>query len=146
VTTITNYITNEEVVLIKKTWKLIRGINAAVVGDTFYSKLFALHPPLRRMFPRNMDEPYRMFMDMLNMIIARLDKQETLNQYIADITIRNSNYGIRTAHYKLAKEALIWTLQQGLGKDWTPATSEAWINGCSVVTDAMIIATSPVTK
>jgi hemoglobin-like flavoprotein len=146
VTTLTNYITYDQVVLIKKTWKLFRGIGPAVVGDTFYSKLFALHPPLRRMFRGDMEEQYRRLMDMLNTIIGNLDKRDVLDQSIISITIRNTNSGMRPVHYKLAEEALLWTLKQGLGNDWTPVISDAWTKGCNLITAAMITLVSPVTK
>lgn len=137
-------ITYEQVQLIKKTWKIFRAIDPLIVGDTFYSKLFAESPSLRRMFPRNMDEQYRKLMDMLNTIIGKLDRPDNLATDINTMAMRHAEYGIRPAHYKLAGEALLWTLQQGLGTDWTPAISKAWTDGYTIVAGTMIASASPV--
>ncbi|MCR6720369.1 MAG: globin domain-containing protein [Chitinophagaceae bacterium] len=51
--------TSEEIILIKKSWKLIRSLDPMLVADVFYSKLFSLHPPLRKMFPADMQSQYK---------------------------------------------------------------------------------------
>lgn len=118
--------TNTQVAIVKKTWKLLRSIDPVIVGDTFYSKLFADHPTLRRMFPEKMDEQYRKLVDMLNTIIARLDQPGTLNEEIIAMGQRHAGYGVRPGHYKFVGNALLWTLQQGLGSDWSEEVNKAW--------------------
>lgn len=130
--------TEEEVRLIKKTWKLVRAIDPAMVGDLFYSKLFNDHPALRNMFPDKMDEQYRKLMDMLSLVVARLDKLDELTNDISEMARRHVGYGVRPAHYKMVGSALLWTLQQGLGKDWTPEVREAWIKCYNTLADVMI--------
>ena len=55
-----------QILLIKKSWRLLRQVAPELVGDTFYSKLFYDHPELRRMFPKEMDEQYKKLIDMLS--------------------------------------------------------------------------------
>ncbi len=133
-----NGITPEQVQLIKKTWKIFRAIDPAIVGDTFYSKLFAENSSLRRMFPRNMDAQYRKLMDMLNIIVAKLDSLDDLAADITAMAVRHAEYGVRPAHYKLAGDALLWTLQQGLGQDWTPAIGKAWTDCYTLVAETIL--------
>ena len=111
---------------IKKSWKIFRGINPSLVGGTFYSKLFADTPSLRRMFPKNMTDQYLKLVDMLSTVVARLDNMEDLTEDIAAMARRHAGYGVKQAHYKLVGDALMWTLGQGLGKDWTPELKDAW--------------------
>ena len=118
--------TDEQIIRIKKSWKIFRGIDPVLVGDTFYSKLFSDHPALRRMFPKNMERQYKKLMDMISTIVARLDKFDELNDEIAGMARRHTQYGVRPEHYKMVGATLLWTLEQGLGADWTPATKEAW--------------------
>ncbi len=66
--------TDEQIQLIKKSWKKFRGVNPALVGDLFYSKLFIDNPSLRKMFPADMEKQYEKLIDMLNAIVIRLDK------------------------------------------------------------------------
>ena len=141
-----NDLTSEQVQLIKKTWKIFRAIDPTIVGDTFYSKLFAENSSLRRMFPRNMEAQYSKLMDMLNTIVGKLDKQDELEADISVLAITHAEYGVRPGHYKLAGNALLWTLKQGLGNDWTPAIADAWTGCYALIADTMIAAASPVNK
>ncbi|HEX2630029.1 MAG TPA: globin domain-containing protein [Chitinophagaceae bacterium] len=130
-----------QIAIIKKSWRFFRSIDPAVVGDAFYSKLFMDNPVLRKMFPSRMEEQYKKLMDMLNTIIARLDNLDALNEDIIAMAQRHVQYGVRPAHYKLVGAALLWTLQQGLGPEWTPEVKEAW-SSCYNKLSAVMIAAS----
>ena len=93
--------TEEEVKLVKNSWKLMRSIDPGIVAGLFYSKLFNEHPALRNMFPKNMDQQYQKLMDMLSTIVARLERFDELSKDIADMARRHVGYGVRPAHYKI---------------------------------------------
>ncbi|HEX6191683.1 MAG TPA: globin domain-containing protein [Chitinophagaceae bacterium] len=130
--------TVEQKILIKKTWKMFRGIDPSVIGDTFYSKLFNDTPGLRRMFPSNMDDQYKKLIDMLSVIVARIDNLDELNEDITAMARRHLHYGVRPGHYKLVGKALLWTLEQGLGRDWSAEVEEAWTQCYSTISEIMI--------
>jgi hemoglobin-like flavoprotein len=130
--------TETQIGLVKRTWKIFRGIDPGLVGDTFYSKLFNDNPSLRRMFPKSMEQQYRKLIDMLSTIVARLEKMEELKDDIAAMAQRHTGYGVRPGHYKLVGKALLWTLKQGLGNDWTKDVEEAWTTCYNVLSTAMI--------
>ena len=133
--------TDAEIRLVKQSWKTLRAIDPVIVGDLFYSKLFMANPSLRNMFPKKMDEQYNKLMDMLSIIIARLDRMDELNEDIAAMARRHVHYGVRPAHYKLVGNALLWTLRQGLGQDWTIDVEQAWTKCYSNLADTMMRAT-----
>lgn len=133
--------TDAEIRLVKQSWKTLRAIDPVIVGDLFYSKLFMANPSLRNMFPKMMDEQYTKLMDMLSVIIARLDRMDELNEDIAAMARRHVHYGVRPAHYKLVGNALLWTLRQGLGQDWTLDVEQAWTKCYSNLADTMMRAT-----
>lgn len=130
--------TKEEIILIKRTWKLFREINPIVVGDTFYSKLFLDNPSVRKMFPKEMNQQYQKLIDMLSTVVGRLDNLEDLSGDIAAMAQRHVAYGVKPAQYRKVGEALLWTLEQGLGKDFTPEVKEAWTKCYTTLADAMI--------
>lgn len=130
--------THEEVLLIKKSWRMFRNVNPVVIGDTFYGKLFADHPSVRRMFPKDMSRQYQKLMDMISTIVARLDKLDDLTGDIMAMGIRHQAYGVKPEQYKLVGDALIWTLEQGLGRDFTPEVKHAWVKCYAHLADAMI--------
>lgn len=135
--------TEEQIALIKRTWKIFRDINPLIVGDTFYSKLFSDTPALRKMFPPYMNEQYKKLIDMLSTIVARLDHLEDLTGEIGAMAQRHVQYGVRPAHYRLVGNALLWTLEHGLGSDWTEEVKEAWTKCYTTIADTMIAASSP---
>ena len=129
-----------EIIIIKRSWKIFREIDPAIIGDVFYSKLFSYNNGLRKMFPRSMDQQYRKLMDMISTIIARLDKLDELTNEISEMARRHVKYGVRPAHYKLVGNALLWTLKQGLGKDWTLDLETAWTKCYTLLSETMISA------
>jgi hemoglobin-like flavoprotein len=133
--------TEQEIILIKRSWRILRDINPVIVGDTFYSKLFADNPSLRKMFPKEMTLQYQKLMDMLSTIVARLDHFEKLTDDIVAMGKRHRGYGVKPEQYKYVGEALIWTLEKGLGADFTPEVKNAWIK-CYSHLSAMMIGAS----
>ncbi|MFT3826252.1 MAG: globin domain-containing protein [Chitinophagaceae bacterium] len=135
--------TEEQIAIVKRTWKIFRAIDPVLVGDAFYSKLFADNPALRKMFPKQMDAQYRKLIDMLSTIVIRLDRIDELKEDIIAMGQRHVQYGVKPDHYKLVGNAFMWTLQQGLGSDWTAETELAWRTCYNSLADAMIAASKP---
>ena len=133
-------LTKKEIGLIKKSWGVIRNIDQAVVGNVFYSKLFFENPELRKMFPENMEAQYRKLIEMLNVIVARLEKLDELKSEITSMAERHVSYGVKPQHYNLVGVALIWTLQKALGNEWDDETKAAWINCYTILSGTMITA------
>lgn len=132
--------TPAQIQLVKKSWRLLRALPPAVVADTFYSKLFFDHPELRRMFPKNMGEQYQKLMDMLSSMVARLEQIEGYQQEIAALARRHEGYGVQSKHYEMVGTALLWTLEKGLGDDWSKETAEAWAACYELIAGAMTAA------
>jgi hemoglobin-like flavoprotein len=133
-----NSLDASQIALVKRSWKTFRGVDPQLIGDIFYSKLFADNPSLKKMFPQKMGEQYKKLIDMLSTIVARLDHPDELSAEIAALAGRHVNYGVRPGHYRLVGNALLWTLKNGLGKDWTPETEKAWTTCYNLLADTMI--------
>ncbi len=41
-------------------------------------------------------------------------------------SVRHVGYGVKLVDYDALREALLWTLEQALGEDFTPAVRETW--------------------
>ena len=65
-------------------------------------------------------------MSMLGAAIANLDRLEAIIPAVRDLGRRHVGYGVEPADYQTVARALIATLEQGLGSDFTPALREAW--------------------
>jgi hemoglobin-like flavoprotein len=118
--------TPEQIKLVKKTWKILRGIDAKIIGDAFYSKLFNDHPYTRKMFPKEMDQQFIKLIDMLSYVIMSLDRPQEIKNGIEAMAHRHKTYGVKPEHYNMVGEALFWTIKKGLGSEWNQEISEAW--------------------
>ena len=50
---------------------------------------------------------------------------------------RHAGYGVTDEHYETVGEALLWTLHQGLGEDFTPNVAAAWATAYALLADVM---------
>jgi hemoglobin-like flavoprotein len=127
-----------QVKLVKNSWKIFQDIDPLLVGDVFYSKLFMSFPRLRHMFSTSRDIQSRKLIEMLSLVVGRLDRLGELTEDIRQLAIRHVGYGVIPAHYEAIGEALLWTMQQGLGKDWNKETEDAWAACYQLLSQTMI--------
>lgn len=118
--------TNKQITLVQNSWRLLRHLDPVLVGDLFYSKLFHDHPEVRPMFPKDMSEQFEKLVSKFNLVIARLDRFQELQSDLNALAQRHVGYGVKPHQYAYVGAALLWTLERGLGEDWTPAVAEAW--------------------
>jgi hemoglobin-like flavoprotein len=124
--------------------RLVRGSFAKVApiapaaAAMFYDRLFALDPSLRPLFKGDMQEQGRKLMAMIGTAVANLDRLETILPAVQDLGRRHATYGVQPAHYDTVATALLWTLEQGLGPDFTPATRDAWVEAYTTLAGVMI--------
>jgi nitric oxide dioxygenase len=97
-----------------------------VTGALFYERLFATNPNFRPLFRDNMRIQGVKLMTMLAMVVYNLPAPDQLSPAIHDLAVRHVEYGVKLADYDAMREALLWTLEQALGEDLTPAVREAW--------------------
>ena len=101
--------------------------NAAAVAATFYGRLFELDPALRPLFKGDMAAQGRKLMAMITTTVGNLHNLGAVIPAIEQLGIRHVGYGVTDQHYDTVASALLWTLEQGLGDAFTPATRAAWI-------------------
>lgn len=136
----------KQIKLVKSSWSLFRKIDPQIIGDVFYSRLFQQMPSLKGMFKSPMTDQYTKIVDTLSMIVSRLDHLEQITDEITQLAIRHTGYGVRPAHYKLVGDALLWTLEKGLGNDWNEETARAWAQCYKLLSDTMIQAAASTAK
>jgi hemoglobin-like flavoprotein len=92
----------------------------------FYRRLFELDPSLRPMFRGDMAEQRKKLMQMITAAVKGLDRLDQLVPVVQDLGRRHVRYGVQDSHYDTVGAALLWTLDAGLGKAFTPETKDAW--------------------
>jgi len=112
----------------------------------FYARLFELAPQVRVLFKGDMTEQGRKLMAMLKTVVATLDKLDVLVPVAQQLAERHVGYGAQPAHYAVVGQALLDTLQKGLGADFTPETREAWTTAYGTLSSVMIAAAEALPK
>jgi hemoglobin-like flavoprotein len=104
----------------------ITAAQVQVVQQTFMTRLFQLDPSLRPMFKGDMQEQGRKLMQMVGMAVQGLSVPNEITGLLADLGRKHVEYGVVDAHYDTVRTALLWTLRQGLGVDFTAEAETAW--------------------
>ena len=110
---------------------------AGTAADLFYDRLFEIAPQTRSLFPTDLTEQKGKLMSMLGTAVTNLHKLETILPAVKDLGARHKGYGVTAAHYAPVGAALIWTLEKGLGADFTPDVKAAWSEAYTVLAGAM---------
>ena len=104
----------------------------------FYGRLFEIAPQVRAMFPDDMTEQRRKLMATLAIVVNGLSDLPSILPAASALATRHVAYGAKAEHYPVVGSALLWTLEQGLGKDWTPAVADAWTAAYTTLSTFMI--------
>jgi nitric oxide dioxygenase len=140
-------VTPEQKTLVQQSFAQIVPI-ADTAAELFYGRLFELDPSLRLLFRGDMREQRRKLMQMIGIAVGGLDRLETIVPAVQALGRRHVGYGVTEAHFATVGAALLWTLEQGLGADYTPEVADAWATVYGVLTttmqDAMADAALPV--
>ena len=132
--------TQKQIELVKSTWSAVAAMDHVVVGGLFYNRLFEIAPQLKSMFHNPIPEQSKKLLAMVNYVIIKLDKLDDILGEVSKLAHRHTGYGVKPAHYAIVGEALLWTLEKGLGDKWTEETSDAWIACYTILSNAMIAA------
>ena len=132
-------ISHRDKILVQETFALIEPI-AETAAELFYNRLFELDPSLRDLFSGDMKEQGRKRMSMLKLAVKGLDNLEKLVPVVQKLGRSHADYGVQAPHYATVAEALLWTLEQGLGEAFTPEVKVAWTNVYTLLAETMIAA------
>lgn len=132
--------TPEQIALVQSSFARVEPA-ADAVATLFYARLFASDPSLRPLFMGDMAEQRRKLMAMLRLVVRGLDRLDGLIPALEALGRRHTIYGVRDEHYATVGDALLWTLEQSLGDDCTPAVREAWAIAYGTLTEMMQAAT-----
>ncbi len=118
-------LTPQQIELVQASWKKVAPISDTA-AELFYGRLFELDPSLKPLFKGDMKEQGKKLMQMLAVAVTNLTKLDEITPAVEDLAKRHVDYDVKAEHYDTVGEALLWTLEQGLGDSFTTETKEAW--------------------
>ncbi|MGC1780126.1 MAG: globin family protein [Xanthobacteraceae bacterium] len=104
----------------------------------FYGRLFEIAPSVKPLFRGDMKEQGHKLVATLAVVVGGLSNLEAILPAASALAKRHVGYGVSAAHYAPVGEALLWTLERGLGSDWTPELAAAWSTAYGILSTYMI--------
>ena len=125
-----------QIQLVQQTFEQVKPISD-VAATLFYERLFELDGSLRPLFPTDLSTQKQKLMATLAFAVAGLNKPETILPAVQQLGRRHVGYGVQESHYDTVGTALLWTLGQGLGSQFTAEVEEAWTAVYTVLATTM---------
>lgn len=129
--------TPRQISLVQESFKTLVP-SADDVAELFYARLFELDPGLRPMFSSDMTEQGKKLLVMLDVAVKGLSQLDALVPQVMALGRRHRGYGVQAAHFDTVGNALLWTLDQGLGPAFTPEVEQAWTAAYGLLAKTMI--------
>ena len=104
----------------------------------FYGRLFEVAPAVKPLFRGDMQEQGRKLMATLAVVVNGLSDLPAILPAASALAQRHVQYGVKAADYAPVGEALLWTLECGLGAQWNAELAAAWATAYGVLSDFMI--------
>lgn len=133
---------------IRRSWELVEPIGDTA-ADLFYQRLFEIKPDYRLLFKPDLAPQKKKLLAMLRFIARSVDWSEEAwqDQIAADEDLflvvlalgrRHSElYAVPDEGYDAVGQALLWTLDYGLGEAFTTEIRDAWAHVYAVLAKTM---------
>ena len=117
--------TPEHIHTVQSTWLKVLPVKDAA-AQLFCERLLEIDPSLRGLFRGDMRQQGAHLMQVIDATVNGLDCLERTVPFIEELGRRYAGYGVKDHHYATVGAALLWTLAQGLGAEFTPKAKVAW--------------------
>lgn len=117
--------TPQQIKLVRTSWARIVP-SADQVAVLFYDRLFEIAPEAALTSPIDQFEQGKTLMQTLNLVVKRLSELDDLQPVLNELGDPRADTAIFLSYDGPAREALLWTLHQGLGDDFTSDLEQAW--------------------
>ena len=135
------FLTDRQRQLIETSFEKLRERGDSV-ALRFYRNLFRSAPTVRNMFPDDVSKQARKFLQSLNVIVASLSSTDRTTRMLQRLGARHRGYGVESSHYPIVGQALVDTLREELGEEFTEEVEKAWVDAFELISTAMMSSAS----
>jgi len=133
------YISERQIELVTSTFH-----EFSLVGNSgairFYERLFETAPHLSKLFDNDVERQAKMFLQALSVIVNSLSSTERAARVLKRLGDIHHSYGVEPDHYTLLGTALIETIRESLGDNFSDEANEAWTAAFRLISSVMISA------
>lgn len=122
--------------LVQNSWQKVEAIGPQAAA-LFYQNLFDADPALKPLFKGDLQAQGNKLIEMISIAVNKLTELNVLIPVLQNLGKRHGGYGVQDSHYDTVGSALLKTLGQGLGSDFTAEVKAAWTNVYGVMADVM---------
>jgi hemoglobin-like flavoprotein len=106
-------------------------------APAFYARLFQAAPETEALFA-DVEAQGTKLTEELDALARLLDDLGALEQRAGDLGRRHRTYGVRVAHYEVARRCMAEAIEDVLGDDLDEATRAAWARAYNLVAELML--------
>lgn len=127
-----------QISLVQDSFKKVAPI-AEAAAELFYGRLFEIAPQVKPMFAESdMKSQGQKLMMTLSVAVKGLSDLDSIVPIVQKLGVTHIKYGVKEEHFPIVADALLWTLEKGLGDDWNEELKGAWVEAYTILSGTMI--------
>lgn len=107
------------------------------LAEFFYACLFDLSPDMKSLFTGDIKVQAQRFMEMVAVAVNGMTARPAVSPALEMLGASHRKLAIETSYYAPFGQALVWSLAQTLGSEFTPETRRAWEDWYELVAQTM---------
>jgi hemoglobin-like flavoprotein len=124
--------------LLRSTFALVVERNPNLTAR-FYDVLFEKYPQVRPLFGRaDMKRQQQMLAQALGAVLDHLEDAPWLTTTLKALGAKHKDYGVTLEMYDWVGDALLVTLGETAGTEWSPAAKDAWTAAYGAIVSLML--------
>ncbi len=129
--------TDTEIQAVQRTFELIMPI-ADTFTAMFYTRFFTENPTIRPLFKTDMASQRQKVIGMLALAVRGLDEPQTMLRKLDALGQRHVTYHVEPEHYIHMNAAILATLTDFLGENFTDVMRNGWVKALNLLTTIML--------
>lgn len=134
--------TPRQIALVKSSFAAVAPQRNRLAG-IFFAQLFVRDPGLRSVFRGDLRAQGLGLYEGLSAIVESLGRLHPIAPALEWLAVQAARRGVGERHYAAIGDALLATLETGLGAGFTPELRSAWSAACGRVSGIMVAALEP---
>jgi len=147
---------------VQKSWLVVKELGTGAVGEILYRHLFSIAPQTKKLFPMSVRSRYRdwahpvdedendfinspalrnLFAKVVDAVGTAVAGLQNINKLVPELNalgMRHINYNMEPEYFDFGGQALVLTLQDGLGSMLTEEIQQAWVSVYEFISASII--------